>query len=134
LLIKIGFKVLHRKFTKNKNTDKMKEQIKWEDFQKIDIRVGTIIDARIFEKARNPAYQVWIDFGEEGIKKTSAQITNLYEVNELIGKQVLAVINFPPKQIADFMSECLLLGALGENKDVTLLSVDKPCQNGWKIS
>lgn len=126
--------MLHRKFTKNKNTDRMKAQIKWEDFQKIDIRVGTIIDAKIFEKARNPAYQIWIDFGEEGIKKTSAQITNLYEVNELIGKQVLAIINFPPKQIADFMSECLLLGALGENKDVTLLSVDKPCQNGWKIS
>ena len=126
--------MLHRKFTKNTNTAKMKAQIKWDDFDKIDIRVGTIIDARVFDKARNPAYQIWIDFGEEGIKKTSAQITNLYEVNELIGKQVLAVINFPSKQIADFMSECLLLGALGENKDVTLLSVDKPCQNGWKIS
>lgn len=126
--------MLHRKFTKNTNTAKMKAQIKWDDFDKIDIRVGTIIDARVFDKARNPAYQIWIDFGEEGIKKTSAQITNLYEVEELIGKQVLAVINFPSKQIADFMSECLLLGALGENKDVTLLSVDKPCQNGWKIS
>lgn len=112
----------------------METQINWEDFAKIDIRVGTIIDAQIFEKARNPAYKVWIDFGEEGIKKTSAQITNLYDLNELIGKQVLAVINFPPKQIADFMSECLLLGAVGENKDVTLISVDKPCENGLRIS
>lgn len=112
----------------------METQINWEDFAKIDIRVGTIIDAQIFEKARNPAYKVWIDFGEEGIKKTSAQITNLYDLNELIGKQVLAVINFPPKQIADFMSECLLLGAVGENKDVTLISVGKPCENGLRIS
>ncbi|PJR03879.1 tRNA-binding protein [Avrilella dinanensis] len=112
----------------------METQINWEDFAKIDIRVGTIIDAQIFEKARNPAYKVWIDFGGEGIKKTSAQITNLYDLNELIGKQVLAVINFPPKQIADFMSECLLLGAVGENKDVTLISVDKPCENGLRIS
>lgn len=112
----------------------METQINWEDFAKIDIRVGTIIDAQIFEKARNPAYKVWIDFGEEGIKKTSAQITNLYDLNELIGKQVLAVINFPPKQIADFMSECLLLGAVGENKDVTLISMDKPCENGLRIS
>lgn len=112
----------------------METQINWEDFAKIDIRVGTIIDAQIFEKARNPAYKVWIDFGREGIKKTSAQITNLYDLNELIGKQVLAVINFPPKQIADFMSECLLLGAVGENKDVTLISVDKPCENGLRIS
>lgn len=112
----------------------METQINWEDFAKIDIRVGTIIDAQIFEKARNPAYKVWIDFGGKGIKKTSAQITNLYDLNELIGKQVLAVINFPPKQIADFMSECLLLGAVGENKDVTLISVDKPCENGLRIS
>lgn len=112
----------------------METQINWEDFAKIDIRVGTIIDAQIFEKARNPAYKVWIDFGGEGIKKTSAQITNLYDLNELIGKQVLAVINFPPKQIADFMSECLLLGAVDENKDVTLISVDKPCENGLRIS
>ncbi len=112
----------------------MKTEISWDDFSKIDIRVGTIIDAQIFEKARNPAYKVWIDFGEEGVKKTSAQITQLYEVNEIIGKQVLAVINFPPKQIADFMSECLLLGAVGDNKEVTLLSTDKPCTNGLKIS
>ena len=112
----------------------MKTEINWDDFSKIDIRVGTIIDAQIFEKARNPAYKVWIDFGEEGIKKTSAQITQLYGANEIIGKQVLAVINFPPKQIADFMSECLLLGAVGDNKEVTLLSTDKPCVNGLKIS
>lgn len=112
----------------------MKTEISWDDFSKIDIRVGTIVDAQIFEKARNPAYKVWIDFGEEGVKKTSAQITQLYEVNEIIGKQVLAVINFPPKQIADFMSECLLLGAVGDNKEVTLLSTDKLCTNGLKIS
>lgn len=112
----------------------MKSQINWNDFEKIDIRVGTITEAEPFEKARNPAYKLWIDFGPEfGMKKTSAQITNLYSIDDLKGKQVLAVVNFPPKQIADFMSECLVLGAVGEQKEVTLLTVDLPVKNGLAI-
>lgn len=112
----------------------MKPEITWNDFEKIDIRVGTIIDAQIFEKAKNPAYKLWIDFGEEiGIKKTSAQITVLYDLNELVGKQIIAIVNFPPKQIADFMSECLVMGAVGENKEVTLLTTNKAAKNGLAI-
>lgn len=112
----------------------MKSQINWNDFEKIDIRVGTITEAEPFEKARNPAYKLWIDFGPEfGMKKTSAQITNLYSIDDLKGKQVLAVVNFPPKQIADFMSECLVLGAVGDQKEVTLLTVDLPVKNGLAI-
>ena len=107
--------------------------ISWSDFEKIDIRTGTIIEASIFEKAKKPAYKMKIDFGEEGIKNSSAQITVLYSVNELIGKQVIAIINFPPKQIADFMSECLVLGVYNENNDVVLLMPDKPTGNGRKI-
>ncbi len=112
----------------------MKSQINWNDFEKIDIRIGTITEAEPFEKARNPAYKLWIDFGPEfGMKKTSAQITNLYSIDDLKGKQVLAVVNFPPKQIADFMSECLVLGAVGDQKEVTLLTVDLPVKNGLAI-
>lgn len=112
----------------------MKPTISWNDFEKIDIRVGTIIDAQPFEKAKNPAYKLWIDFGAEiGIKKTSAQITVLYGVEELMGKQIVAVINFPPKQIADFMSECLVLGVVGNDKEVTLLAPGKTVENGLAI-
>jgi len=112
----------------------MKTQINWNDFEKIDIRVGTITDVQPFEKARNPAYKLWIDFGTEiGVRKTSAQITTFYNIEELKGKQVLAVVNFPPKQIADFMSECLVLGAVGNQKEVTLLTVDLPVKNGLAI-
>jgi|SRR5690606_9104400 len=113
----------------------MKNLISWSDFEKIDIRVGTIIDAQPFEKAKNPSYKLWIDFGKEiGIKKTSAQITHLYQLNELIGKQITAVVNFPPKQIADFMSECLVLGSVNSNKEVTLLTTDKTVENGLPIA
>jgi len=112
----------------------MKAEISWNDFEKIDIRVGTIIDAQPFKKAKNPAYKLWIDFGSEiGIRKTSAQITILYEIDDLIGKQITAVINFPPKQIADFMSECLVLGVVGNAKDVTLLTPGKAVKNGLAI-
>ncbi len=107
--------------------------ISWDDFTKIDIRIGTIIEAEIFSEVRNPAYKLMIDFGDLGVKKSSAQITVLYEVEELIGKQVVCVVNFPPKQIANIKSECLVLGAVGENKEVTLLSVDKSVTNGLKI-
>lgn len=105
----------------------------WEDFSKVDIRVGTIIEAKPFPEARKPAYKLTIDFGAEiGIRKTSAQITKLYQAEELVGKQVTAVVNFPPKQIGSFMSECLLLGAI-DGQDVTLLTLDKPIVNGLKI-
>ncbi|MES2560816.1 MAG: tRNA-binding protein, partial [Bacteroidota bacterium] len=87
--------------------------ITWNDFEKVEMRVGTIIRVNDFPEARNPAYQLHIDFGESGIKKSSAQITTLYNKDELLNKQVIAVVNFPPKQIGKFMSECLVLGVVG---------------------
>jgi tRNA-binding protein len=107
--------------------------IQWEDFAKIDIRAGTVLDAKEFPEARKPAYQLWIDFGELGIKKTSAQITLLYTPETLIGKQVIAVVNFPPRQIANFMSECLVLGTVGTNGEVVLLEPERSVTNGWRI-
>lgn len=104
-----------------------------DDFFKLDIRVGTIIEAKIFEKAKRPAYQLVIDFGNEiGIKKSSAQITELYTVNELINKKILAVVNFPPRQIADFMSEVLVLGTYSKD-GVVLITPDKIVENGDKL-
>ncbi|WP_379967914.1 tRNA-binding protein [Epilithonimonas sp. UC225_85] len=111
-----------------------KSEITWQDFEKIDIRVGTIISAADFEKARNPSYQLEIDFGDLGILKSSAQITALYKKEDLIGKQILAVVNFPKKQIANFFSECLVLGVYGENKsEVTLLTSNLPVKNGLEV-
>ena len=105
----------------------------FEDFMKLDIRVGTIINAKNFEKVRKPAYQLEIDFGEKiGIKKSSAQITEQYNINKLIGKQILAVINFPSKQVADFMSEVLVLGTYSEG-GVVLITPDKKVSNGDKL-
>lgn len=109
------------------------EFISWNDFEKIDIRTGTITEAKEFIKARKPAYQLTIDFGELGMKKSSAQITKFYSVASLIGRQVIAVVNFPPKQIADFISECLVLGIYDENKDVVLISPEQSVSNGLKI-
>ncbi len=110
------------------------DQITWQDFAKVEMRIGTIIEAEPFAEAHKPAYRLTIDFGSKlGIKKSSAQITQRYQPQELIGKQVVAVVNFPKKQIANLMSECLVLGAVNE-KAVTLLSPDKPCQNGLQIS
>ncbi len=112
----------------------MSEAISWDDFAKVDMRVGTIIEVADFPQARNPAYQVKIDFGAElGIKKSSAQITSLYKKESLLGRQIIAVINFPKKQIANFMSECLILGVV-EGKDVTLLQPESSVPNGLKIS
>ncbi len=109
-------------------------QISWEDFEKIDIRTGTIIEVSDFPKARKPAYQLSIDFGSElGIKRSSAQITTHYSKEELLNRQVVAVVNFPPKQIADFISECLVLGVYDENKDVILLQPQRSVLNGMKI-
>lgn len=106
--------------------------IRWEDFEKLDIRCGTILDADDFTNAKKPAYQLTIDFGEMGIKKSSAQITKLYTKEELKGKQVIAVVNFPVKQIANFFSECLVLGVYNENNDVVLLQPSIPVKNGCK--
>ncbi len=111
----------------------IKPEISWEDFEKVDIRVGTIISVSDFPKARNPSYQLEIDFGILGIRKSSAQITTLYQKEELIGKQILAVVNFPKKQIANFFSECLVLGVYGENNEVTLLSTTLPVKNGFPV-
>jgi tRNA-binding protein len=107
--------------------------ITWDDFAKIDIRVGTITEVNNFPKAKNPAWQITIDFGEFGIKRSSAQITHLYEKEALVGKQVIAIVNFPPKQIANFFSECLVLGVYTDKKEVVLLTPDRPVENGWKI-
>jgi tRNA-binding protein len=106
--------------------------INYDNFEKIVLRVGTIIKTEIFKEAKKPAYKITIDFGEYGILKTSAQITKLYSVDEIIGKQVIAVVNFPPKQIATIKSECLLLGAVNGD-EVTLLTMDKPVKNGLRI-
>lgn len=112
----------------------VKPEISWADFEKIDIRCGTIVSVHDFEKARNPSYQLEIDFGELGIRKSSAQITSLYAKEELIGKQILAVVNFPKKQIANFFSECLVLGIYGEDKkDVTLLTASLPVKDGLQV-
>ncbi|MFW5985844.1 MAG: tRNA-binding protein [Halanaerobiales bacterium] len=105
----------------------------FEDFMKLDIRVGEIKEAEIFEKARKPAYKLWVDFGNKlGTKKSSARITELYSIEELIGRQVLAVVNFPPKQIADFMSEVLVLGVYSK-KGVVLIRPDEVVENGCKL-
>ena len=105
----------------------------FDDFLKLDIRVGTIVSAKNFEKARKPAYQLEVDMGEElGIKRSSAQITDHYRPEELIGRQVLAVVNFPPRQIANFFSEILVLGTYSEG-GVVLIRPDRPVKNGDKL-
>ena len=111
------------------------EHITWQDFEKIEMRIGTIVSAEILEGARKPAYKLLIDFGEEiGRRKSSAQITTLYRPEELPGKQVVAVVNFPPKQIGTFMSECLILGAVGKDGEVTLLQPDRKTKEGLGIA
>ena len=111
------------------------EAISWNDFEKIDIRVGTVMEVNEFPRAKKPAYQLTIDFGADvGIKRSSAQITKRYTIESLIGKQVIAVVNFPPKQIANFFSECLVLGVYAENGDVVLLQPTETVSNGMKIS
>lgn len=107
--------------------------ISWNDFEKIELRVGTITDAVPFPEARKPAYKLKIDFGELGVKKSSAQITDLYTADELVGKQVIAVVNFPPKQIGPFISECLVTGFANENNQIVLAIPDSKLQNGAKL-
>ncbi len=110
----------------------MKNTINFDDFQKVDLRVGTVVEVRDFQKARVPAYQLKIDFGPIGTKNSSAQITALYSKEELLGRQVVAVINFKPKQIANFMSECLVLG-IQNGKDVVLLRTGRQVSNGTQV-
>ena len=106
----------------------------WTDFEKIDMRIGTIISVADFPEARKPAYQLSIDFGSElGIKKSSAQITKRYQKEDLIGKQVVAVVNFPKKQIGKFNSECLVLGSLGDENDIVLVTSEQQVNNGLRI-
>ena len=107
--------------------------IAWPDFEKVDMRVGVVTDAQEFPEARRPAYRLWIDFGPLGVKRASAQITDHYRPSELIGRQVIAVVNFPPKQIGPFVSEVLVLGAYNEAGEVILLHPDKPVAPGSKI-
>lgn len=111
----------------------MSKTINWNDFEQVDMRVGTILEIVDFLNARKPSYQLLIDFGELGIKKSSAQITHHYKKEELIGKQIIAVVNFPVKQIANFFSECLVLGVYDENLKVVLLQPGKAVLNGGKI-
>jgi tRNA-binding protein len=107
--------------------------INWDDFEKVDMRVGTITAANDFPNVRKPAYQLTIDFGKLGIKRSSAQITALYEKESLVGRQVIAVINFPVKQIGNFFSECLVLGVYNEDDNVVLLQPSLQVKNGCKI-
>ncbi|MCH2035118.1 MAG: tRNA-binding protein [Tenacibaculum sp.] len=112
----------------------MMETVTFDDFLKVDIRIGTILEVNDFPKARKPAYQLTINFGTLGIKKSSAQITNLYSKEDLIGKQISAILNFKPRQIANFMSECLVLGVYNENNEVVLLKPFKKIKNGETVS
>lgn len=111
----------------------MNDIITFEDFSKVDLRVGTIVEVNDFPEARNPAFQLTIDFGPLGIKKSSAQITTLYKKEELVNRQIVAVVNFPNKQIAKFVSECLVLGAVN-GKDVILLKPEEKVKNGSIVS
>jgi len=108
--------------------------ISWDDFEKVELRVGTIIAVMDFPKARKPAYKLKIDFGDFGVKQSSAQITDLYSRTELLGKQIIAVTNFPPRQIADFMSECLVTGVIDGSQPVVLLQPERRVKNGLRIA
>ena len=111
----------------------MKKETSFEDFIRVDIRIGTITEVKEFPKAKKPAYQILIDFGTIGIKKSSAQITEFYTKEKLLGKQVIAIINFNPRQIANFMSECLILGVYNKDGHVVLLQTSQPIKNGEQI-
>jgi len=116
------------------NTPETPPEISFDDFLKIDIRTGTIVDAQPYPEARKPALKLWVDYGPEiGVKKSSAQITEHYMPQELIGKQVLAVVNFPPRQIGKFMSEALVLGLPDADGNVVLISPDKEVPNGGRM-
>ena len=113
---------------------KMAKEASFEDFLKVDIRIGTVIEVSDFPKAKKAAYKLQIDFGHLGIKKSSAQITDLYTKNELLNKQVSAIVNFKPRQIANFMSECLVLGVYNQHDNVVLLQASKKIKKGDQVS
>lgn len=114
--------------------DNPDNKLSWQTFLEVDMRVGTVISAIRSPKARKPAYVLTIDFGPLGIRKSSAQITDLYDIDDVIGTQIIAVVNFPPKQVATVMSECLVLGSVANDGTVTLLRPDKAVSNGDRIS
>ena len=115
--------------------DKSMAELSWSDFEKVELRVGTITAADNFPEARRPAWKLTVDFGEKlGTRRSSAQITDLYTSQELVGKQVLAVVNFPPKQIGPFMSECLVTGLTQDDGSVVLAVPDKPVRNGQRLA
>jgi tRNA-binding protein len=107
--------------------------ISWSDFERVDMRVGRVTDAREFPEARRPAYQLWIDFGPLGVKRSSAQVTDRYGAAELVGRSVVAVVNFPPKRVGPFVSEVLVLGAYTDAGEVILLAPDHPVDAGARI-
>lgn len=112
----------------------MEQTLSWSEFEKVEMRIGTILEAKDFPEARKPAFQLIIDFGSEiGIRKSSAQITKRYTKEDLMGKQIVAVVNFPKKQIGNFMSECLVLGSVGAENDIVLLASDLKVENGLRI-
>ena len=112
----------------------MAEEISFEDFTKVDVRIGTIVEVNDFPKAKKPAYQLHIDFGDLGIKKSSAQITDLYTKEDLLNKQVSAIVNFKPRQIANFSSECLVLGVYNKDGNVVVLQASKSIKDGEQVS
>ena len=109
-------------------------EITWEDFEKVDMRTGVVIRVEDFPKARKPAFKLWIDFGELGVKKSSAQITRVYAKEELLNRLVIAVVNFPPRQVADFISEVLVLGVVGDERGVILLEPERSVAPGLRIA
>jgi len=115
--------------------EKLMTEISWDDFQKVELRIGTILEVEEFPEARKPAWKLTVDFGDEiGQRRASAQITDLYTREKLVGKQVVGVVNFPPKQIGPFMSECLVSGFVQADGSVVLAVPDKPAKNGLRLS
>ena len=115
-------------------TEPTMETISWEDFERVELRAGTVLRVEPFPEARKPAYKIWVDFGPFGIKQSSAQLTKLYRFEELVGRQVIGVINFPPRQVAHFQSEVLITGFILEKREVVLAQPERKVPNGSKLA